>query len=488
MRIIFFPTLLLFLFQTHFLSAQNGCPGCVVDLPPLPSDTIYLGDVPDGIAGELYDGDMGFRMPKTTDPVHEIDPGTPAGLNIGNITIIALLNVPPGLSWEANQSSFDPSNETDGCVKFCGTPVLPGDYEVQVFVTATVLTINQSTSFTFNFHVAPSASMTDGFGMQNSSGCGEVTVGFENNVLSNGSAGFNYFWDFGNGETSTDENPSDITYSIPGIYEVNYEAMVDTSGYELTTVQITAAGCNDFNLPPISNAPPELYIKIKDPSGTQIYQSGEITNAPMPSAFNVNIPIGMGDYTLEVRDNDLIGSDHCGTVTFNRLSTDTLVDGSLRALVNIFHPVFSIQSTDTVYVFEIPAPPVISPDGLVEVCEGGKWNCWPTIPKASNGTEIPLPFWVQPILLSWSVPMAATGWNTPRRRAVPPFRRWSFSMNCPIPRPHLLAKVATGWKSTIPTACRWIILCNGSSMAIPSPVPQRLPFAIPPMALTCSLS
>lgn len=366
----FYLFLAFFLFQINTIAAQSGCPGCLVQLPDLPADTIFLGAAPDGVAGEMYDGDMSFRMPKTTNPVHDVDPGTPAGLNIGHLTIVALLNVPPGLSWEPNQFEFDPGNETDGCVKFCGTPLLPGMYEVEVFVTATVLTVNQSTSFPFSFYIAPATSTTDGFGLQNSSGCGEVTVGFENNIPSTDTVGFDYFWDFGNGTTSTEENPTDITYSTPGFYEINYEATIDTAGFELSTVQIVDASCNDFSLPPISNAPPELFIKIKDPSGNQIYQSPKLTNAPLPSAFNVNIPIMPGDYSLEVRDDDLIGSDHCGTVTFNRFSNDTLVDGDLKVLLNIFHPVFEVQSTDTVYVFEIPADPQIAPNGLVEVCEG----------------------------------------------------------------------------------------------------------------------
>ncbi len=365
-----FSLLAFLLLLLNFSIAQSGCPNCVIDLPTLPSDTIFLGSSPDGEAMVPYDEDVSFRMPKTTTPVHEIDPGTPAGLNISKLTIIAMLNVPPGLSWEPSQFEFDPGNETDGCVKFCGTPLVPGYYEMQIFVTAQVLTLNQSTSFTMSIYIAPSTSTTTGFGLQNSVGCGEVTVSFENLILSNGDAGFDYFWDFGNGEVSNEENPGDITYSIPGIYEINYEAIVDTSEYEFTTVQIVDAGCNDLSLPPISNAPPELYIKIKDPSGDEIYVSDKINNAPLPSAFNVNIPLGPGDYTLEVRDDDLFGSDHCGTVTFNRMTNDTLEDGSLKVELSIIHPVFTIQSTDTVFVYEIPEPPIIIPAGVNEICEG----------------------------------------------------------------------------------------------------------------------
>ena len=56
-----------------------------------------------------------------------------------------------------------------------------------------------------------------------------------------------YTWEFGDGETSTEENPGEVTYSSPGIYEVNYEAIIDTSGYDLTTIQIVDAGCDDIS-------------------------------------------------------------------------------------------------------------------------------------------------------------------------------------------------------------------------------------------------
>jgi type IX secretion system substrate protein/PKD domain-containing protein len=362
--------LLLSAFIFSSLNSQTGCPGCVTELPPLPEDTIYISPAPDGVAGQYYDGDISFRMPKTTTPVNATDPGTPPGLNISKITIITAANLPPGLDWEASQLEFDPGNETDGCVKFCGTPLQPGLYEVKVFVTAEVLLISQSTSFSFPLYIAPAASSNDGFAMQNSAGCGAVTVSFQNNIPSLGNPGYSYIWDFGNGTTSAAENPDSVTYDTPGIYPVAFEAAIDTFGYMLTTVQVLDVGCGDVSLPPIFNGAPDLYLKIQDPDGNQILQTNVVSNAPVPFIFTLNLPIIEGDYTLEVRDDDTFGSDGCGTVTFNQLTTDTLVDGNLFVQTDIIHPVSTIHSADTVVVYPFPAAPEVEPNGALEICDG----------------------------------------------------------------------------------------------------------------------
>ncbi len=360
--------LVLGMFFSNAIQAQSGCTGCLTSLPTLPGDTIYISDAPDGTANEYYDGDISFRMPKTTTPVNAVDPGTPPGLNISNITIVSVVNVPPGLSWEPNQFSFNPGNNTDGCVKFCGTPLQPGYYDVQVFVTATVLLVNQSTSFSFPMYIAPAVSSNDGFTMENNYGCGSVTVGFENNIPSNGDPGFTYAWDFGNGNTSNAENPGEQTYSTPGQYEVNYEATIDTFGYQLTTVQVLAAGCDDIGLP--TSVPPDLYIKIKDPNGNLLVSTTPASNVSFPFAVNINLMLGDGVYELEVRDDDTFGSESCGYVYFDKNNTSTLVSGSLQVATNIIHPVSTISSKDTVFVFEVPEAPAIQPNAAQEICTG----------------------------------------------------------------------------------------------------------------------
>ncbi len=350
--------------------AQSGCPGCSISLPNLPDDTLYLAPAPDGEAGVFYAEDIAFRLPKTTTPVHEIDPGTPAGLDINSIEIISLVGLPPGLQWEANKTTFKPADDPDGCVRFCGTPLQPGLYEIQVFIRAQVLVVTQATSFSFPLYIAPSSSVNAGFSMTNNSGCGSVTVEFENNVPSGGQNGFSYLWDFGNGFQSIQENPPSITYDQPGLFEVKYQAVVDTHPYVLTTVHVLDVGCGDTSIPPIFNGAPDLYLKVKDPAGQVILKTDPVNNAPVPFAFTIQLPIGEGNYELEVRDDDTFGSESCGTVNFNRTTTGTLASGSLKVALDIFHPIDTIRTVDTVRVYPMPDPPLIDPGPVVQVCTG----------------------------------------------------------------------------------------------------------------------
>ncbi|MFQ5446092.1 MAG: T9SS type A sorting domain-containing protein, partial [Saprospiraceae bacterium] len=203
-----------------------------------------------------------------------------------------------------------------------------------------------------------------------SSGCGAVTVEFQNNVPSLGNPGYSYVWDFGNGLTSTEENPAAVMYDSAGIYPVTFEAVIDTFGYMLTTVQVLDVGCGDISIPPIFNGAPDLYLKIKDPDGNLILQTDAVNNAPIPFFFSVNLPLIEGEYSLEVRDDDTFGSDGCGTVTFDRHTSDTLADGNLLVQNVIIHPVSNLHSDDTVVVYPIPVAPEVQPGGLQEICDG----------------------------------------------------------------------------------------------------------------------
>ena len=356
---------LFFVLTIHQSMAQSGCPGCVVDLPVLPEDTIFLSDAMDGQVGVYYDGNLSFRMPKTTDPVNASDPGTPAGLNISEITILSMVNVPPGLSWEPSQTTFDTGEETDGCVKFCGIPLVSDTFEIGVVVEAQVSIFTQTASFTFKMYIAPATSTNDGFSANNTQGCGEVIVDFSNNIPSNGQDGFSYFWDFGNGSTSILEQPSTQIYNQPGIYEVNYEATIDTVGFVLTSVDILDDDCGDL----IGGA--DIFIRIRNPMGEVIFSTNPISDTPIPINIPVNIVLSdFGDYKLEVRDEDPLATEDCGDIYFMKDEGGTHTDGGLEVVLNIFHPVFTVTSTDTIVVLETPDLPMVVQSSTDPICSG----------------------------------------------------------------------------------------------------------------------
>lgn len=357
----------LFFVPTIFY-AQNGCEDCLVSLPAdLPEDTIFLAPAPDGQAGNFYEGDLSFRVPQSTTPVAATDPDVPPGIPISKFTIESVSNLPPGLTWEASQLEFNLPDETDGCVRFCGTPLVPGLYVVEVQVTARVLIVDQPTSFRFPLLIEPAQSVTEGFTVINNIGCGEVEATFLNNVPSGGADGFSYLWDFGNGNVSLSENPPTQVYDQPGDYPVTYRAIVDTTGYFLTEVLVEEVACQD----PLGGAP-DLQLKVYDSEGDEIYSSEVFRNVRPPFSFNLNLEVGPGNYTFAILDDDdgIFGGDKtCGTFDFNRETSGKLNDTEAKASITLIHPVDTIQSVDTVIVLAQPAPPELEPQAG-PYCEG----------------------------------------------------------------------------------------------------------------------
>ncbi|RMD73324.1 MAG: PKD domain-containing protein, partial [Bacteroidetes bacterium] len=354
------------------LHAQSGCPGCAISLPDsLAADTIYISAAPDGEAGQYYEADLSFRLPMTTTPVAAVDSTVLPGLDIDQISIQAVVNLPPGLQWEASQLVFDTGNgQTDGCARLCGTPLQPGLYIVSVVVVAQVSIVTQSSGFTFPIYIAPATSQTEGFSMSPASACGQATVTFHNNIPSNGLDGITYAWDFGNGQTSTEENPAPQTYSQPGIYPVSYEATIDTTGFILSAVTVEQVGCADAAIPPLFNGAPDLFVRLYGPGGALVYESEVIDNAGVPVAFSPQVLLEPGVYTLEVRDDDLIGSEHCGEVLFTRDSNGLMINEPLHAAIQIVHPVQHITSADTVRIFPLPQNPVLTLSDPGWLCPG----------------------------------------------------------------------------------------------------------------------
>lgn len=348
-----FLTILFFQLQIH---AQIGCPGCQVNLPSgLASDTIYLDDLPDGEVNMPYDVDLSFRMPMTTTPVAANDPSILPNIPLDEIKITGIGNLPAGLSYEPNQGVYDLPNETDGCAKICGIPLIPGTYELEIFLEVKISFLTQNTSFQKILVVNGGSSNNNGFSTNQNIGCGELVVDFENNISSFGNSGYSYQWDFGNGTTSLDENPASQTYT-PGSYEVNYQAIIDTFGFFLTNVTVTESDCNDI----LSAL--DLYLVLEDPDGNVI-STANVGNTNPPVMFPLNYEIGAGNYTLTVMDEDGGidgGDDVCGVFTINQLTGTMMSSGGADIELTIIHPVDTIQTTDSIFVYPVPDAPTIS--------------------------------------------------------------------------------------------------------------------------------
>ncbi len=355
------------------LQAQSGCPGCAVNVPAgLPADTVYLPNLPDGVAGTAYNQDISFRLPKTTTPVNAIDSTTPPGLTISKFEIVSINGLPPGMYWQPNKFNFNVGTETDGCIKICGVPSSSDTFHLTVTLKATVLFLTQSSSFPMTLYVAPKVSNTVGFAVTDPEGCGSTTATFTNNVPSGGASGFTYSWDFGDGSpVFTGENPPPHIYNQVGEYPVSYHAHVDTAGYRLKGIRVITVECVDE----LGLGKPDLYMQIFAPNnGPKVFDSSpHINNTPLPYLFPMDVALGAGNYTLKVIDEDsgIKGSDDdCGTVSFNMLSNGEVVAGGLKVEFIIVHPEEDIYSKDTIIVYPQPITPVLNAANGLNACAG----------------------------------------------------------------------------------------------------------------------
>ena len=225
---------------------------------------------------------------------------------------------------------------------------------------------NAPTSFDTQITILADTSSNSGFSISGGYGCVPVTTTFTNN-----NPGYlAYNWDFGNGVTSTQENPSAQIYSAPGNYVVTYEAYNDTvPAFYLTEVQVLGIP-NSWGWP--SDLDPDLYIKIYDGNMNLVYTSATVDNTNPPVTYAIpNILLANETYTIHVWDEDggLFGADDdMGSTTFQGHGTSgssTSGSTSVSFTIQPVGPFPIISSTDTVQVFGYPNAPNIDSTGFL---------------------------------------------------------------------------------------------------------------------------
>jgi hypothetical protein len=298
------------------------------------------------------------------------------GYNFTNFHILSV-SLPVGLSWQcnnaANNCDYNPQLSQHGCVHIGGTPLLAGQYTIDVTVIAD-LTVIQGYPFTFQIfmEVLPSTTnvSNNGFDMMGSSGCAPITVHFTNNnpgMLS-------YYWNFGNGNISLSENPVPQVYTNPGDYLVYYTAWNSgdtTDVYTLTNVNINNMSNYGNSFPSFENA--DAYFKLFQ-NGIQIYQSSIIGDQNPPIQWNTSINLNpLHSYTIEIWEADVsFGETYFGaddfmgshTINFNGCNGCGAGTSNFNYTINhqIIYPSPTIVSQDTIHVYGYPPTPTITFD------------------------------------------------------------------------------------------------------------------------------
>ena len=340
---------------------------CAIDYSYYPvgaSYGLHPDSLPDGYVGQFYDEDMTFYLPLDT-----TDPSSGANVTFEDFHITSI-SLPLGLTWECNNSAnnchYDPTSDQYGCVKVSGTALMAGNYDIEVSLVAThsmsFLVGPENISFVLPLTILPDTSTASnvGFAMTNSSGCMPVNVSFTNNnpgMLS-------YFWDFGNGNTSSFAQPADQMYSQPGQYIVQYSAIQTDPLYFLESIEVVTGTCTDNFI--IGDV--DLLYDILTTSGVvqSVSASNAITQA-FPLMINLSNPLQLTgqDVTIEVWDDDgwPFGLEYCGGLTFTPLQqagTFSTNGGGLSINYTVMEvPANVITSIDTINVYDYPQIPML---------------------------------------------------------------------------------------------------------------------------------
>ena len=192
-----------------------------------------------------------------------------------------------------------------------------GSYDVELIVTSTEGCTDTSIQ-TVDVGPIPTASFTV------SNACeGNITSFVNTSTIDDGT--LTYVWDFGDGNTSTDEDP-DHTYSVDGTYTVTLTATSDNGCEDATTASVEV-----FDSPTaLFTASTECFggatefTNLSTGTGTLAYSWDFGDSSPLSSDANPTYTYAtVGSFTavLTVTNSNLCVSTHTVTVTVNELPT-----------------------------------------------------------------------------------------------------------------------------------------------------------------------
>ena len=208
--------------------------------PPSNAPGFYPNPVPEACVNVAYSQAVDFVFP--LDTTVTVPPFGTFVLPFDSFRVDAILNTPAGITFSINSASskYYPVNTTTsarGCANVTGIPTIANTYQDSITIVITAWTTApivgvQSGQDTLRVNLKVNAAPAAAFTF--------TTAALQAN-FTDGTPGVNtYLWDFGDGNTSTLQNPSH-TYAVPGNYNVCLTA--DDGNCQGTTCQTVTVGC-----------------------------------------------------------------------------------------------------------------------------------------------------------------------------------------------------------------------------------------------------
>lgn len=394
-RLTIVKTLLLLAFMSigGIVSAQS-CSLCIIDLtcdsvPAQPK--LCPAVLPTDTAQQYYEADVTFYMPQQFDITVPIS----ATVDLTQIDVVGLSGLPAGMQWTSYDYTgavattfYPPANppaSERGCAKICGTPLMPGNYIITVSVLAYVdvgsQSVTQAESFDVPLTIVPNSSGNSVFTMSANQGCDSVSTDFSPILQSGGDPLYSYSWDFGDGNTSTDEFPTN-DYTIPGTYVVSCQMSISEYVLDAASVNVTNDDwCGDIEEPFIfvCTGNPDIYFRVND--GFSLYDSPVVDNTTSPSWSGLGHVLEDNQFTIQFFDEDNISQhDDLGLTIVNITGPATYSVATIspnagtQAINGTITITTQVDTTyidyDTVYVYASPSPDTITYALNDSVCTG----------------------------------------------------------------------------------------------------------------------
>jgi hypothetical protein len=331
---------------------------------------------PDATVNNYYSENITFYLPTLV-----TDPGSGLTVTLQEVEITSIAGLPFGLALTFNNDDnvFMPSSgENFGCATVCGTPLIPGTYQVSINADVTVLVAGFQTSipqsFTTTLTVIAGEGQTGSFTFDQSAGCGSLEVDFNASYSAPSPSITTYEWTFGNGTTSSLANPENILFDSPGAYAATLSTTISIPTIDQISISgLSNAWSGDIEENGFLGGLPDVYFQLINGDTTIIFTSESIANNEAPAWVLSPISLNEPPYTLVFYDEDPVSADDLlgefdialnpGSIPFE---SSNGTSGTLEIGLQV---TTSITDSTIIQVFPLPNSSLTLNDSLATVAE-----------------------------------------------------------------------------------------------------------------------